>query len=190
MKSGYVVIMITAMLLLITGCNKEDFFGEEPEVDLKSAELKMLPVSWDLQVVLTEFEFINGRPTPTGGPVEGILSHLGKLKEGSYWKAYRYIRNDDIFPSTVDYGISGKLVAANGDELYFTTEGFIYHLGPVEAKWEGMMYFSGGTGRFEYVVGEVESFGWLTRDENGIPYSLAMHLEGELSGVGSSKKYW
>jgi hypothetical protein len=188
MKSRYLFIILTALLLVFTGCNKDEFFGEEPEVNLKSAEVKMLPVSWDLHVVLTEFKFINGHPTPTGGPVEGTISHLGKLKEGGYWKAYRYIRNDDIFPSTVDYGITGKMVAANGDELHFTTEGFIYHLGPVEAKWEGMMYFSGGTGRFENTVGEGESFGWLTRDDNGIPYSVAMHLEGKISSVGNSKE--
>ncbi|MFZ5431576.1 MAG: hypothetical protein ACOZDD_15210 [Bacteroidota bacterium] len=188
MKSRYLLIIVAAVLFGLAGCNENDYLGEEPDVNLKSAGLKMLPVSWDWDVVLTQFKFINGHPTPVGGPVYGTISHLGELQEGSFWKAYRYIRNDDIFPSTVDYGITGKLVADNGDELYFTTEGYIYHLGPVEGKWEGYMYFTGGTGRFENVVGEGESFGWLTRDENGIPYSVAMHLDGMISSVGSSKK--
>ena len=112
--------VIALLLLVVNGCNKDEFIGEEPGVNLKSAELKMLPISWDLNVVLTEFDFVNGHPTPTGGPVEGIISHLGKLKGKSYWDAYSYIRDDEATPSTVDYGITGKLVAANGDELNFT----------------------------------------------------------------------
>jgi hypothetical protein len=187
MKTKCLILSLMALLFLIAGCSKDEFLGEEPDSALKSAKLKMLPISWDMHVVITEYKFPGGHPTPTGGPVEGIISHLGLLQEGSYWNAYRYIRNDDVTPSTVDYGITGTLVAANGDELNFETEGFIYHLGPVEAEWIGVMHFSGGTGRVENATGEADSQGWLTRDENGIPHSLDMHVVGELSSVGSSR---
>ena len=50
------------------------------------------------------------------------------------------------------------------------------------------MNFSGGTGRFEYAVGEGDAYGWMARDENGIPYSVDMHVQGLLSSVGSSKQ--
>jgi hypothetical protein len=188
MKTKCLIMSLIALLFLFAGCSKDEFFGEEPDSNLKSAQLKMLPISWDIHVVITKYEFPGGHPTPTGGPMEGIVSHLGLLKEGSYWEADSYIRDDDATPSTVDYEISGKLVAANGDELNLTTVGTITHLGPVEAEWIGKMYFSGGTGRFENAVGEAESQGWLTRDENGIPHSVDMHLEGKLSSVGSSKR--
>ena len=188
MKTKSLILSLIALLFLFAGCSKDEFFVEEPDSNLKSAEVKMLPISGDIHVVLAEFEFPEGHPTPTGGPLEGILSHLGLLKEASYWEATSYTRHDDITPSTVDYEIEGKLVAANGDELNFTTVGIITHLGPVDGTWVGMMYFSGGTGRFENAVGEAESQGWLARDENGIPYSVDMHLEGELSSVGSSKR--
>jgi hypothetical protein len=180
--------VIALLLLVVNGCNKDEFIGEEPGVNLKSSQLKMLPVEWDLHVLLTKFAFPDGHPTPIGGPIGGIVSHLGQLKEGSQWQAYRYIRDDEASPSTIDYGISGKLVAANGDELNLDIVGFIYHWGPVEAEWIGKMYFSGGTGRFENANGEADSNGWITRDENGIPFSLDMHISGNLSSVGSSKK--
>jgi hypothetical protein len=187
MKTKCLMLSLITLLLLFAGCSKEEFLGEEPDSTLKSAQLKMLTISWDIHVVITKYKFPGGHPTPTGGPVEGTISHLGLLKEGSCWDAYRYIRDDDSSPSTVDYGITGKFVAANGDELYFETEGFIYHYGPVEAEWIGTMHFSGGTGRFENAIGEADSQGWLTRDANGIPYSVDMHVAGVLSSVGSSK---
>jgi len=187
MKTKCSILGLIALLFLISGCTMDEFLGEGPESNLKSATVKMLPINGDLHVVLTEFEFPEGHPTPIGGPVEGIVSHLGLLYEGSYWEAKSYLRHDDLNPSTVDYDIEGKLIAANGDELNFTTVGIITHLGPVSGTWAGTMYFSGGTGRFENAVGEAESYGWLARDENGIPYSVDMHLEGELSSVGSSK---
>jgi hypothetical protein len=188
MKTKCLYLAAITLLFMVAGCNKDAFIDEETDVNLKSAEMKMLPISWDLNVVLTKFAFPNGRPTPTGGPVEGDISHLGILRGESYWNADSYQRNDDKSPSTVDYVITGKLVADNGDELNFTTVGYITHLGPVEGTWNGKMYFSGGTGRFKKAVGEGVSDGWLTRDEKGIPHSVAMHLEGVLSSVGSSKK--
>lgn len=186
MKTKCSILGLIALLFLFTGCNKDEFFGEEPDSNLKSAIVKMVPINGDLHVVLTKFDMVNEHPTPIGGPVEGIVSHLGLLMEGSYWEAISYVRHDDLDPSTVDYDIEGKLIAANGDELNFTTVGIITHLGPVSGTWVGMMYFSGGTGRFENAVGEAESQGVLARDENGIPYSVDMHLEGRLSSVGSS----
>ena len=188
MKFKLFLIAIVTLVFVFNGCNKDALLDEDPNANLKSAELKMLPVEWDLHVLLTEFAFPDGHPTPTGGPIGGIVSHLGQLKEGSHWQAYRYIRDDNVTPSTIDYGISGKLVAANGDELYLNIEGYIYHRDPVEAEWIGKMYFSGGTGRFENAVGDADSNGWITRDENGIPFSLDMHAIGELSSIGSAKK--
>ena len=188
MKTKSLILSLIALLFLFAGCSKDEFYGEEPDSNLKSAEVKMLPISWDMHVVLTKFAFPGGHPTPIGGPVEGIISHLGELTADSYWEAYRYIRYDDVDPSYIDYGIEGKLVAANGDELNFTTEGILTHLGPVDGEWVAQMNFSGGTGRFEYSVGEGDAHGWMARDENGIPHSVDMHVEGALSSVGSSKR--
>ena len=189
MKLKCLFLTVAALLFLFNGCNKDAFFEEELNSDLKSAELKMLPVSWDFNVLLDEFGISEGEYTPIGKTVEGTISHLGKLDGASFWKALQYDRHKDVPYPYIDYKIIGKLVAANGDELIFSSEGLLYPQGDEDGiNWDVKMYFSGGTGRFANAVGEGDAVGILFRNEQGIPVSMTMHLEGKLSNVGSSKK--
>lgn len=189
MKLKCLFLTVVALLFVFTGCNKDAFFDEGSDANLKSAELKMVSISWDINVLLDEFGINSGEYTPIGKTVEGTISHLGKLDGASFWKALRYDRYNDVPYPYIDYKITGKLVAANGDELNFSTEGFMYTYGNENGvNWDEKMYFSGGTGRFENVVGEGDAIGVLFRNEQGIPVRVTMHLEGVLSTVGSSKK--
>ena len=188
MKLKCLFLTIAAFLFLFNGCNKDAFFDEGSNVNQKSAELKMLPISWDINVLLDEFGISEGEYTPIGKTIEGTISHLGKLDGASFWKASQYDRHKDVPYHYIDYIITGKLVAANGDELNFSTEGLLYTQGNEDGIfWDEKMYFSGGTGRFENVVGEGDAVGILVRNEQGLPVSMIMHLEGVLSSVGSSK---
>jgi hypothetical protein len=191
MKLKCLSLIVMTFLFLFVGCNKNAFFDERTDANgdanLKSAELKMVPIKGNIKVVLKEFALANGIPTPVKGPLEGSVSHLGDIKEGSYWEAYRYVRHDNDQPPYIDYGINGKFVAANGDELLLTTEGKIFPKGNEDGlDWVGTINFTGGTGRFEKASGEGSSTGLLTW-ENGIPLTVEMNSEGIITNVGQSK---
>ena len=188
MKLKCLFLTVAALLFLFNGCNKDAFFEEESNLQIKSAEMKMLPISWDINVLLDEFGISEGEYTPIGKTIEGTISHLGKLDGASFWNASKYDRHKNVPYPYIDYIITGKLIAANGDELNLSTTGFLYPQGNEDGiYWDEIMYFSGGTGRFENAVGEGQAVGVLIRNEQGLPVSMIMHLTGELSNVGSSK---
>jgi hypothetical protein len=53
------------------------------------------------------------------------------------------------------FDVVGTLVAANGDELYFTAEGE-FDLDTFELVWSTGWVFDGGTGRFENATGQAD----------------------------------
>ena len=112
------------------------------------------------------------------------VTHMGKAKY-RFWDCW-----------SADFGIlfyHGKVVAANGDELYFS--------GPEGGEWEtfevdwtadpipwtfASMAITGGTGRFENATGSFVAWGWSAYDPDRGWYGEE-NWEGWISSVGSSK---
>ena len=111
------------------------------------------------------------------------VTHMGKAKY-RFWDCWG------------DFGIlfyHGKVVAANGDELYFS--------GPEGGEWEifevdwnadpvpwtfGSMAITGGTGRFENATGSFIAWGWSAFDPD-IGWYGPENWDGMISSVGTSK---
>jgi hypothetical protein len=87
----------------------------------------------------------------------------------------------------------GKVIAANGDELYFS--------GPGEGGWEIFevdwtadpmpwtfypMHITGGTGRFENATGTFTAWGWSAFNP-GVGWAGKENWDGMISSVGSMK---
>lgn len=190
MKLKGLFLIVMTSLFVFAGCNKDEFTDNGTDMNLKSADLKMIPIKGDVSfgLVITESDFENGIPVPKQGPISGTVSHLGNLKEGSLWLTDSYELYATETQFCIDYGINGKLVAANGDELVFTAVGTIFVVGNEDGlNWVGTFTFTGGTGRFKNASGEASSTGVGTRDNNGLPLTLELNLDGTISNVGQSK---
>lgn len=190
MKVKWIFLMATMLLLIGTACKKDAVLPENVGLKLKSAQLNNVPIKGSLNVILDIKSFQKHpdelTPSPTWGPIVGTISHLGEIKEGSCWKATFYDKHEDVEPNYIDYIIEGKIVAANGDELKFTTTGKMYTGGVDDFNWIAPMIYKGGTGRFTNASGIISSTGILFFD-GPIPTNVLMTIEGTITNVGQSK---
>jgi hypothetical protein len=157
MKTKCFFLIVTTLVLLF-GCNKDAFFGEEPELTLKKANV---PIPFKGELCMTPDNEIR-IPVHWGSPdgpivpnltlakiawLFGNATHLGKLDEQSFMTCQEGAYTDGSFLYAT-YDI--KLFAANGDYI----EGISIITINSEAKTLTADYhFTGGSGRFENVTG-------------------------------------
>jgi hypothetical protein len=107
----------------------------------------------------------------------GTATHLGK-----YIEMERGCLDFSLFPIVQSRNIEGVFVAANGDELYYTSEADFDFLNQPEIIW-GVFEFVGGTGRFENASGggEVQDIGVGASGD-------VLRLVGEISYDASDRR--
>jgi hypothetical protein len=167
-------IFVAMMLLFIlTGCNKEAFFGEEADVNLKSAELKTVPVKGQIYAIVTE----ERDGMAYAGNLGGIMSHLGELivEKSTFLRTKLEMREGPA----VYWEMYGDVAASNGDLLHYTLWG---ELNLAKNEYVSVVTYNDGTGRFKNATGQVDITGYI--DANG---QLVMNGEGFLSNVGSTR---
>ena len=169
------LIFLAIMLLLIgSGCNKDAFLNDETGGNLKSAELKNIPVKADIYAVVTEEQ--DG--VPYAGNLGGTISHLGDLiLEKSTFLRTKFEMKEG---PTIYSEMLGDVAASNGDVMHYT---MWYELNLAKNEYISTVTYVGGTGRFEHVTGFLDVTGYMDQDTG----KLMMKGEGQLSNVGSTK---
>jgi hypothetical protein len=132
MKLKCLFLTVAALLFLFNGCNKDAFFGEEPDVVLKKANVP-IPLKGEVCMTLNNEERIDVHFGSPDGPVvpgatlakiawlSGNMTHMGKLgeeswmecREGAYLDAVAFNQGKKIVVATYD----ARLFAANGNYI-------------------------------------------------------------------------
>lgn len=168
MKTRCFFLTVFTFLLLFTGCNKDVFFSEEPELTLKSANVP-IPLKGEICMVSNNdrLDVHFGNPD---GPViaaidlsrtawlNGNMTHTGKLneqsfmtgREGAYLDATAYSHGKIIIVATYD----ARIVAANGDYLDIVSEIEIDATDPSHRIITGEYTLTGGNGKYKNAAGE------------------------------------
>ena len=158
MKLKCLFFTVATLLFLFNGCNKDAFFGEEPELYLKKANV---PIPFKGDICMTPDNEVR-IPVHWGSPdgpivpnvtlakiawLFGNATHLGKLDEQSFMTCHEGAYTDGSFLyATYDV----MLFAANGD--------YIEGISNIKIKSSAQTLtadyiFTGGSGRFENAVG-------------------------------------
>ncbi len=181
MKIKTFFLIVCALTLFFTGCEKDEFFSDSDNAVLKSAAVKEVPIKMVVgYVVVTNAD----QPeAPPEGICYGILTHLGKLQaEKSTWYTSGVITPDTENPGLLLWPQEGEWCAANGDLLHWTIE---THLDPMNFTVYGTAIFNGGTGRFATATGYFDLNGHI--DPDNVTRFIVDEGIGEISNVGSSK---
>ena len=173
------MFLILGLGFIVSGCNmNNDLFSDsEADSNLKSAEVKMVPVKGKIQSHVVEYY----EGVPVVGTLSGMMSHFGKLNsEKSIW--YTTSMSIDETTWTISWGMTGDGCASNGDLLHYTLTGTF---SIPENNLTAHIDFDGGTGRFEFAEGYMDVTGYA---DNPVSItSMYMIGDGLISSVGSSK---
>lgn len=169
-----IVYFFIITLFLFAACEKDEIYKDDPASDLKSAHMKMVPLKADCYSVNTLMGEYN---LPKEGYLVGTFSHLGEIiPETSTWTVTNLELTEEFWVGYVE----GQLAAANGDLLFYSFTGT---LDLVKNEYTAVIYYSGGTGRFQNCTGEAALSGYLDQTTG----SFIMKVNGMLSNIGSSK---
>ncbi|RIJ48387.1 hypothetical protein D1614_11735 [Maribellus luteus] len=172
------IFLLWSISLLFAGCDMNDSLSNEIDTDMKSAEMKMVPIKGEIQSHVTES--LDG--VPVIGNLSGNISHLGKLiSDKSTW--YTIFVEMDEQTWTISWEMFGSVCAANGDFLKYTLSGAF---SIPENKITGEAVFDGGTGRFCQAQGSMEFTGYA--DDAMNITTMYMQIDGIISNVGSSHR--
>ncbi len=175
MKKIIVFIAVSMLLFVGSGCNKDPFFTEEPEVSLKSAEMKTIPIKADIYAVVSE----ERDGLAYAGNLGGTISHLGELifEKSTFSRTYFEFREGPA----VYWKMNGDVAASNGDVMHYTLWG---ELNLAKNEYQSTVTYNGGTGRFENVTGYLDLTGYVDQ----VSRNLIMKGEGMISNAARSKK--
>jgi hypothetical protein len=155
------VYLFTIAMFLFAGCAKDEMFTDEADMNLKSAEVKSIPLKGDFYSVPTAWDE-NGMMS--AGYLVGNITHLGKLIPDL--STFEITEADLSTHPIIWYGMKGQLAAANGDLLFYTITGTAdMAVGSTEAD----VIYTGGTGRLEKYTGYAHFTG-QTDPATGITY--------------------
>lgn len=165
MKLKCLFLTVATLLILINGCNKDAFFGEEQDLVLKKANIpipmkgEICMIDNDVDRIPVHFGSPDGPIVPSANLVRttflyGNLTHMGKLdeqtlmigREGAYIDANAYAEGKTIVVATYD----ARLFAANGDYVDLISNIRINRdTQSITGDWK----ITGGSGRFENTTG-------------------------------------
>jgi hypothetical protein len=189
MKTKTFFLIVCAIALFFTGCEKDEFFTETADnAALKSAKVKEVPIkligNGYATVTAVWEDFLGpGMDFPSEGISYGVMTHLGKLQaEKSIWYT------TGIAPDPENEGFliwyqEGDWCAANGDMLHWSIVGSLEIGG---SKVSGRAEFDGGTGRFKNATGDFNLKGHVDPDNPRSQFIIDEGV-GMISNVGSSK---
>jgi len=174
------IFLLTLILsLLFAGCDCGNSLYPESEFDgeLKSAELKMVPIKGEIQSHVSES--LNG--IPVFGTLSGNVSHLGKLVPNeSTWYTISVEMDEQTW--TITWEMFGAVCAANGDLLNFYLNGTFSIM---NNKLSAHVDIVNGTGRFENASGFMDCTGYA--DDPLAISRMYMSCQGLISNIGSTK---
>jgi hypothetical protein len=170
MKTFKLLFLISVFVGLMAGCGKDELTSND-EVQLKSAQPVTVTVPFEAHMLGTPIliDYENSECAQEGNPVhviveaEGTATHMGKVHVTFNFCAGG--QDPDItVPHMKVGGNSCVLTAANGDELFLSTEGGAVIFGRTEEHpdyvidyWRYPYTITGGTGRFDGAEGEIYS---------------------------------
>lgn len=170
------IVLLWSISLLFAGCDVNDSLSPEIDQNLKSAEMKMIPIKGEIQSHVTE----TLNDIPVIGNLSGTISHLGTLiPDKSTWYTISVEMNEQTW--TISWEMFGQTCAANGDFLKYTLSGAF---SIPDNQITGQAVFNGGTGRFCQAQGSMEFTGYADDPMNIT--TMYMQVDGLISNVGSS----
>lgn len=175
------VLFFTVLLFAITACQKDEGALAPTGTDELSFRTATRPFSGNLVDYVVWFAY----PSPVCAPNEmaylkseggGNALHMGKIEEINFNCCYPPFYLDVYGSSPLSNG-STTLIAANGDEVYYTWEGTLdWWEDP--ATFEGTFTITGGTGRFSGATGGGIVTGTTDKDD---PWYTYTRFEGEIT---------
>lgn len=171
MKTLIKLLFLVAVIGLAAGCNQSDDLINDSDVVFKSSQPHTVTVPFEAHMLGTPIliDFENSECAQQGNPVhviaeaEGTATHMGKVHITFDFCAGG--QDPDILAPhmTVGPGLY-VLTAANGDELFLSTEGGAVIFGRTDEHpeyvidyWRYPYTIIGGTGNFEGAEGEIFS---------------------------------
>jgi hypothetical protein len=169
------IIVVLMLIAFVTGCDKDAFLTSETGGNLKSAELKNVPVIADIYAIVTEEQ--DG--VAYAGNLGGTMSHLGNLilEKSTFLRTKLEMKAGP----TVYWEMFGDVAASNGDVMHYSLWG---ELNLTNNEYISTVTYDGGTGRFVNVTGHIDLTGYVDHET----HQLMMKGEGMISNIGSSKK--
>lgn len=160
MKIKTFFLIVCAIALFFTGCEKDELFLPETEnsPELKGAKIGWLPIeAHNAYVVVTDYMVVDfpvpGSPFPAQGICYGNLTYLEELQaEKSIWYTTN-VEPDSENPGFLLWSQAGDWCAANGDLLHWT---IITSVEMGAGKVSGRAEFDGGTGQFKHAKGYID----------------------------------
>jgi hypothetical protein len=188
MKTKTFLLIVCAIALFFTGCQKDEFFTETTDhASLKKAVVKEVPIKLigSGYATVTDFEYVPvlGDYFPSAGISGGTITHLGKTQaDKSIWHTVNVVPDPD-HPGTLLWTQEGDWCAANGDMLHWIIDGTVDMFNHTVG---GTATFNGGTGRFENATGYFNLKGHVDPD-NPTTRFIVDEGVGMISNVGSGK---
>jgi len=168
MKKFIAFFAVSILLFVGSGCNKDPFFTEEPELTLKSANVP-IPLKGEICMVSNDDRLDVHYGNPDGPVIAAIdlsrtawltgnMNHTGKLneqsfmtgREGAYLDATAFSQGKIIIVATYD----ARIVAANGDYLDIVSEIEIDATDSSHRIISGEYIVTGGIGKYKNVTGK------------------------------------
>ncbi|MDX8340069.1 hypothetical protein SLH46_12785 [Draconibacterium sp. IB214405] len=170
MKTFKLLFLIVVFASLIVGCSKDELTPNNEDL-LKSAQPISVTVPFEAHMLGTPIliDFENAECAQEGYPVhvmveaEGTATHMGKVSVTFEFCAGGQDPNLEAPHMTVGAN-SCVLIAANGDELFLSTEGGAVVIGRTDEHpdyvidyWKYPYTITGGTGNFDGAEGIIYS---------------------------------
>jgi N-acetylneuraminic acid mutarotase len=186
MKIKTFILIVCAIALFFTGCEKDEFFTETTDNAVLKSAVKELPVKLigSGYATVTDFAYVEalGDYFPSEGLSGGTITHLGKTQaDKSVWHTVSVVPDPDNFGILL-WKQEGDWCAANGDMLHWIIDGTV---DMINKKVGGRAIFDGGTGRFATATGYFDLNGHVDPD-NPAQFIVDSGV-GMISNVGSGK---
>ncbi|MEO6445959.1 MAG: hypothetical protein ABIZ91_03840 [Gemmatimonadaceae bacterium] len=174
--------------LIAAGCSSDGVVGLQPDAALQAKSVHMVPfkANQSAEALPTTGVVCPAGSLPTKASPTGTGTHIGKYT-GVSIACFAFTG-----PTTFDF-VTGtnNVVAANGDELWFTLDPVARGHGAVvfgpngpSLTWSAEYDVTGGTGRFAGATGHVTVTGSRDLSTPGAPF--LSDILGQVSSVGSS----
>ena len=162
MKLKCLFLTVATLLFLFNGCNKDAFFGEEPDVTLKSANVPIpmkgeMCMTYNYDVPLRHVEGTPYGPIPNlyvSGEawLSGHMTHMGKLGEESWMRSISAQLDMDALSKgrvVIAAVFEATTYGASGDYSQLLTHVRLDVTNPEQVTITGDWETTGGSGRYE-----------------------------------------
>jgi len=166
MKTKNLILSAAMLLFLVVGCNKDEFYDEESELTLKSANVP-IPMKGEMCMTYNHdvpLRHVDGTPY---GPIPdlyvsgeawltGNMTHMGKLSEESWMRSISAQLDMDALSQgrvVIAAVFEATVYGANGDYTQLITQVRLDVTDPDHWTITGDWEITGGSGRYENNIG-------------------------------------